>query len=96
MTPLKAIRLHCLDCSGGNRVEVRSCPIADCPLFAFRLGKNPSRARKAPKVKQPRPHVESRVEPGVPRYTGIKTANPGPDIQGPRLHRPVDGNLGKD
>ena len=39
VTPLKAIRSYCLQCSGDSPSEVKSCPIADCPLFAYRLGK---------------------------------------------------------
>lgn len=38
-SPLKAIRAKCLDCSGGSAQEVRLCPIKDCPLFAFRMGR---------------------------------------------------------
>ena len=40
MTPLKAIKAWCLDCSGGERKEVVKCTCNDCPLFPFRLGKN--------------------------------------------------------
>ena len=41
MTPLKAIRAKCLDCSAGNAKEVRECPITDCDLYQYRFGKNP-------------------------------------------------------
>lgn len=44
MTPLKAIRAHCLECSGKSTNEVRLCPISVCPLFPYRLGHNPARA----------------------------------------------------
>ena len=40
-TPVQSIRLKCLDCSGGQKNEVRFCPISDCPLYAFRMGLNP-------------------------------------------------------
>lgn len=43
LTPVKAIKKHCLDCSGGFKKEVRECIIQDCPLYPFRLGKNPNR-----------------------------------------------------
>ena len=39
MTPLRAIKLHFLECSGGQLKEVKECPITDCPLYEFRLGK---------------------------------------------------------
>lgn len=42
MTPVQAIRAKCLDCSGGNRAEVRLCPVSDCSLFPFRMGRNPN------------------------------------------------------
>lgn len=35
----KAIRLKCIDCSGGNMAEVRKCPATNCPLWRFRMGK---------------------------------------------------------
>jgi len=44
ITPLKAIRRKCLDCSAGQRKEVRECPCVECPLYPYRFGKNPSRA----------------------------------------------------
>lgn len=40
-TPLKAIRLKCLDCSCGSSNEVKQCPITDCPLYEFRTGHLP-------------------------------------------------------
>jgi len=38
MTRSKAIRLYCIDCSGGSYQEVADCEIEDCPLYAFRTG----------------------------------------------------------
>ena len=43
MTPLKAIRLRCLDCSAGSIKEVRLCPVHDCELYQYRMGHNPKR-----------------------------------------------------
>ncbi|MEW6702649.1 MAG: hypothetical protein AB1298_08005 [Bacteroidota bacterium] len=57
LTPLKAIKKHCLECSGYNlpaertssfvrqagKKEVRECKITDCVLFPYRLGSNPNR-----------------------------------------------------
>jgi hypothetical protein len=42
-TPLRAIRLKCLDCSNNQPLEVKNCTITDCPLYYYRLGKNPKR-----------------------------------------------------
>lgn len=40
ITPLKAIRRKCLDCSGHEKGEVRKCVHTDCMLWPFRMGKN--------------------------------------------------------
>ncbi len=45
ITPIKAIKAKCLDCCCGQREEVKLCPVKDCPLWQFRLGKNPNRSR---------------------------------------------------
>jgi len=42
LTPIKAIRANCLNCSGKAR-EVRNCLQSDCPLFVYRFGTNPNR-----------------------------------------------------
>ncbi len=39
MTPLEAIRKKCLHCSNYQYKEVENCPIKDCPLYPFRMGK---------------------------------------------------------
>lgn len=39
LTRGQAIRKKCLDCSANNRAEVKNCPIKDCPLYRYRLGK---------------------------------------------------------
>ena len=41
ITPLKAIRKNCIDCSGGSRGEARKCIATDCPCWPFRMGTNP-------------------------------------------------------
>lgn len=45
LTPIKAIRAKCLDCSAGHPSEVRMCPVSDCAIYPYRLGKNPNRSR---------------------------------------------------
>lgn len=44
--PLKAIRAKCLDCMCDQASEVKLCPSESCPLYPFRLGKNPFRAKR--------------------------------------------------
>ena len=41
-TPIKAIRLKCLDCMCNQVNEVRLCPSKDCSLYPYRLGHNPA------------------------------------------------------
>ena len=43
---LRAIKLKCLDCSSYNTNEIKECPVNLCPLYPFRLGKNPFRKRE--------------------------------------------------
>lgn len=42
-SPLKAIRAKCLDCVCYQINEVKLCPSENCPLYLFRMGKNPFR-----------------------------------------------------
>jgi len=44
-SPIKAIRAKCLDCCCDQRDEVKLCPATTCPLWPFRMGKNPNRSR---------------------------------------------------
>lgn len=44
--PVKAIRAKCLDCVCFQPSEVKLCPSTDCPLYPFRMGKNPYRAKR--------------------------------------------------
>ncbi len=45
LTPLRAIKKHCLECSGYEKKQVRECVIRDCVLFSYRQGNNPNRKR---------------------------------------------------
>jgi len=43
ITPLRAIREKCLDCTLGSANEVSLCPMENsCSLWPFRFGKNPN------------------------------------------------------
>src|SRR5262249_53690919 len=41
-TALKAIRLRCVDCSGGSQIAANACAVSDCDLYPFRKGRNPN------------------------------------------------------
>jgi hypothetical protein len=45
LTPVKAIRLTCVACSAGCTSAVRDCPITDCPLWEYRMGKRPPKGK---------------------------------------------------
>ena len=44
MSPLKALRMRCIDCCAGSSLEVRLCTAVNCPSWSFRMGRNPWRA----------------------------------------------------
>lgn len=46
ITPMKAIRLKCLDCCCGSAHEVKLCAATQCPLYPFREGHNPFIAKR--------------------------------------------------
>ena len=50
LTPIKAIRAKCLDCSGNYYKSVRECPVTKCPLFPYRMGKRPQRDNSSSEV----------------------------------------------
>lgn len=49
-TVMKAIKKKCLDCCCGDLKTVKECPIPDCPLYIYRLGKDPELRRGRRKV----------------------------------------------
>ena len=38
---LKTIHQKCMDCSAYQPKEIELCPSDDCPLYPFRMGKDP-------------------------------------------------------
>lgn len=42
-SPITAIRAHCVQCMGGQVQHVKGCTAKQCPLYEFRLGRNPFR-----------------------------------------------------
>jgi hypothetical protein len=43
LTPIKAIRKRCKECSGNSMKEIKNCEHTDCDLYSYRMGKNPAR-----------------------------------------------------
>lgn len=45
LSPLKAIRANCLECSGNVPKEVKNCIIPNCPMYQYRMGFNLNRSK---------------------------------------------------
>ncbi|MEC4681453.1 MAG: hypothetical protein VST67_12255 [Nitrospirota bacterium] len=50
LRPLKAIRAKCLDCCAGQVKEIRECPLTECALWPYRMGKRPITENGSPTV----------------------------------------------
>lgn len=48
-----AIRAYCVECQGGDTAAVRDCPSMTCPLYSFRMERNPFHGYELPKVEDP-------------------------------------------
>jgi hypothetical protein len=46
MTRHKHLRNHCLEMCAENSAAVRRCAIINCPLWAYRMGRNPHNPRR--------------------------------------------------
>jgi len=56
LTPVKAIRAKCADCTGYQPKEVRECPVYHCPCWPYRMGRRPTEttyAEKPPRYEVP-------------------------------------------
>ena len=74
MSPLKAIRAKCHDCSYFQPNEIRLCEAVNCALWPFRAGKHPWRAEGE------KPRLLTRIPTGKPpsRTRGCRHADPPP------------------
>ena len=53
LTPMRAIRMKCLDCCCDQVKEVRLCPCTDCSLYPYRLGHRPKAEAEAEEIEEP-------------------------------------------
>ena len=51
-TPIKAIRVKCLDCCCNQPQEVRLCIDEECPLWEYRMGHRPKEDKLPAEVKK--------------------------------------------
>ena len=54
VSPLKAIRAKCQDCSYLQPSEIRLCEAVNCALWPFRAGKHPLVGRRRKNLPNPR------------------------------------------
>ena len=69
VTPMKAIRLKCLDCSCGSYNEVKLCTAVQCPLHPFREGVD-SFKKKREMSEDQKAALASRFRKNTPIKTG--------------------------
>lgn len=70
-TPVKAMKMKCLDCCGWQRKEVELCPIRHCPLWAYRKGSRPSSEDIATVSGIPDPFEEQKRRIGIGRSSAF-------------------------
>ncbi len=75
LTPMKAIRAKCLDCSCGSANEVRLCPVTRCPLYPFRDGHNPNIAKRE-RTEEQREAARARLAQNTRLKNRKKSKNP--------------------
>jgi hypothetical protein len=78
MTPLQALRAHCIDCCGNEKSEVTHCPVKRCPSWPFRFGNSPWRTvtdaqRAASRINAKHLRSGSRQNHGVLAGSTVKT-----------------------
>jgi hypothetical protein len=52
LTPIRAIRAKCLDCSAGQYIEIKLCPVKECALYPYKMGKRPKKSLDSPMVSE--------------------------------------------
>ena len=62
MTPLEAIKQHCIECCCGIRSEVLNCTVQNCALYPFRQGKNPFSKRGKNMTEEQKKKVADRMK----------------------------------
>ena len=53
LTGMSAIRAKCMECSSFSTVDVKKCPIVNCALYPFRLGKYPKSKKDSENTEKP-------------------------------------------
>lgn len=83
VSPLRALRLKCLDCCNGAAREVRLCTAVGCPSWPFRMGKSPWRRALTDKERAERQARFAGKSPAAPS----NAQNSGGEIRASHLDR---------
>lgn len=75
MSPLKALRLRCLDCCAGQPSEVRLCTAVGCPSWPFRMRNNPWRKEPSEAQMEARRHAAARLARRAKNSTSLMGSN---------------------
>ena len=78
--PVKAIREMCIECMGGRgntgySTLIKECVVKVCPLFAFRLGKNPYLKKRELSEAHKKALIHSRVNEIPPENPSTRINN---------------------
>jgi hypothetical protein len=74
-SPIKALRLRCIDCCSGSVVEVARCVATSCPSWPFRLGASPWRKELSETERQRRSDQAKRMRASKTDGLKLKPSN---------------------
>lgn len=90
LTPMRAIRIFCLECVGYAAKEVRRCDSDLCPLWPYRLGATPA-GRQALREQGELPTTTGSDVPVIAFPAGpAEKVEPDLTAAGPSTEKPVD------
>jgi hypothetical protein len=71
ISPLKPLRLRCIDCCAEQPSEVRLCTAVTCPSWPFRMGANPWRKEPSDAQLEARRKAGARLARGARKSTSV-------------------------
>jgi hypothetical protein len=84
MSPLQAIRAHCLDCCGYQEKEVAHCTAVNCPAWPYRMGTDPWRKPASPARREAARRTMANLNARRRKGDGAETsASPSEDATAP-------------
>jgi len=86
LTPVKAIRTKCLDCSCWMPSEVRNCFLPECSPYPYRMGKNPNCRRKTDNEEAVSPLSSRKTPSRLPLFEDIPLGMNYESFRGENVH----------